>query len=105
MKPPKDPVYMARQLERAYQMRDAFEAGWLELQAEGAATIEDQIAAASVRQTVEAWIAYYHRELRILARHGGHGHRVQGAYAGRGAQKDRQGVRARPAHFSKEITR
>jgi len=105
MRPPKDPVWLARQLEGCYRLRDALAEIQAEQKAAGGPTIEEMVAAVDVRQTVETWLAYYHRELRLLARSGGHGHRVQGAHAGRGAQQGPEAVRARPAYSSQEITR
>lgn len=72
-----DSVWLAAQLERAYQMRDVFEQLWSETQAGRGVTVEDRIAAASVRQSVETWIAHFHRQLRELASRGGHGHPVR----------------------------
>ncbi|WP_157860655.1 hypothetical protein [Xanthomonas phaseoli] len=34
-------------------------------------------------ETADTFIAYYRRELSLIARRGGHGHRVQGAALGR----------------------
>ncbi|WP_221899344.1 hypothetical protein [Xanthomonas sp. GW] len=49
----------------------------LELRAEKPTSIQEKIAYADVLQSIERFIAYYRRELSLLARRGGLGHRVQ----------------------------
>ena len=83
MKRLSDGEYLRRSLERAYHFVDVFDQIWAEKKAAGQVTVEDMVAASDVRQTLNNLVQYYHRELRILARHGGHGHRVQGAAAAR----------------------
>lgn len=73
MRRPSNPEWLARSLERCYQMRDAIDAIRVESEAAGPVSVADRIASSSVRDTIETWIAYYHRELRLLARRGGHG--------------------------------
>lgn len=74
-----DAQHLARALERAYEMRDTFEKVWEEQKAAAPVTVEDMVAASSVRESIGGMISYYQRELRSIARKGGHGHRVQGA--------------------------
>jgi len=73
MKRQSDADYLRFSLERSYQMRDIV----LELRAEKATSIQDKIAYADVLQSIERFIAYYRRELSLLARQGGLGHRIQ----------------------------
>jgi hypothetical protein len=76
---PSDPEWLRKSLLQAYRMRDIVNDLSKEAEASGAESIQDRIARSQVRLTVEGWIAYYSRELSIIARRGGHGHRVQGA--------------------------
>lgn len=78
-------------------MLDALELVQAEDKSEGVPSIEQMIAYADVRQTVETWIAYYHRELRLLARRGGHGYRVQGQRSPRPTVADDRDFGARRA--------
>lgn len=73
MRRPSNPEWLARSLERCYEMRDAIDAVRAENEAAGPVSVRDRITVASVRDTIETWIAYYQRELRLLARRGGHG--------------------------------
>lgn len=79
MRRPSNPEWLARSLERCYEMRDAIDAVRAENEAAGSVSVRDRITMASVRDTIETWIAYYHRELRLLARRGGHGRAASAA--------------------------
>lgn len=70
MKRPTDPEWLLKSLRGCYEMRDALDA----IRAENPApTTAERVAAASVRQTIDTWIAYYNKELTLIARRGGNG--------------------------------
>lgn len=68
--------WLAGALEFWYRARDVLEEIRAEKQAEGQVSLQDRIAMASVRETIDGFIERYHRKLRDLARRGGHGRRV-----------------------------
>lgn len=70
MRRPTEPEWLLRSLRRCYEMRDAIEA----IRSENTSpTLEDRIASSSIMQMVDGWIAYYNKELSLLARRGGRG--------------------------------
>lgn len=68
--------WLAGALEGWYRARDVLEQIRSEKEAEGQVSLQDRIAMASVRETIDGFIERCHRELRELARRGGHGRRV-----------------------------
>lgn len=72
------PEYLRACLLRCYEILDVFDAVWAERQ-QGVVTVEDRIAAWDARSSILRWIALYRGKLSMIARRGGHGHRVQGA--------------------------
>lgn len=73
-----DPDYLRSALARAYEMRDVIE----QMRSETPTTLEEKVHFASMLETANTFIGYYRRELSLIARRGGHGHRVQGAALG-----------------------
>lgn len=68
MRRPTDPEWLVRSLRRCYEMRDAVDAVHAENNAYGSVTLQDRVAAASIRQSIDGWIAYYNKELSLLSR-------------------------------------
>lgn len=87
-----DPEYLRSAYLRALEIVDALEQVYADNKSP---TVEDRIAHVEARRSLMAFVDYFRTELRIIARRGGHGHRVLGAGA---AERSRRG--ASPDQFS-----
>ncbi|TDK33184.1 hypothetical protein [Luteimonas terrae] len=85
-----NPEYLRAAYLRALEVVDALDSVHADNKSP---TLEDRIAYADARRSLQAFADYFHTELSIVARRGGHGHRVRGAAADAVAGRQPRGGR------------